>query len=450
MQATGSAWERLHVATTSSHDIREADKLIKKKLCCYFIVAVGVMTACGGFLANHVVQKFHTNNARAAELRARQNNAKYANRSVQNDFVHNLDAMSGNIEYRDAPGPLDLWEQGIDRTGYIFSDLEVFKLRVNETVDRMTASICGYPEKDRLVVISASGHGRDIAINIAKAMNQLHKKGSWRPKRSWVFCLFYGSKDRCAEAFREDSQHKIVGYVAIHGDMHGTRSAGVLRDQIHVLGSGVQQSTVVDAVNETEAFYVGTYGPEVRADIVTDSLPRLPIGIPHVLLKHSRGTSAKSTDDMLRDQKILTRIVALAMWSLSESLFFRWDPRTFNDTMHQALEIVPKEARREKDALKNTITKLTDSVIDFNYHLDKQVDKLNDFEVRQYNDKLLDFERAMFCSDQFSRSQTDIARFKNFSSQSIDQVKSTLKDIRNCFVLANRIIRDKDLCNILS
>ena len=47
------------------------------------------------------------------------------------------------------------------------------------------------------------------------------------------------------------------------------------------------------------------------------------------------------------NQKVLAQIVGLAMWRLSEEIFFQWDPKYFSEIMNNALTTIKSEELRE-------------------------------------------------------------------------------------------------------
>ena len=69
---------------------------------------------------------------------------------------------------------------------------------------------------DRYVVLSASGEGVGVALELAKIFNQIQGEYRWKPRRSIIFCLFSGSLNSCPEILSNLMPHKIVAYIVVH------------------------------------------------------------------------------------------------------------------------------------------------------------------------------------------------------------------------------------------
>jgi hypothetical protein len=62
------------------------------------------------------------------------------------------------------------------------------------------------------------------------------------------------------------------------------------------------------------------------------------------------------------------------------------------------------------------------------------------------NDRLIDLDRALLCSDLSLRSKTDFMKFKILLHEPAHIIKTNLNEIRNCYKAANKIILDQACC----
>lgn len=69
---------------------------------------------------------------------------------------------------------------------------------------------------DRYVVLSASGEGVGIVLELAKILNRIQGEHRWKPRRSIIFCLFSGYSNPCSEILSTFMRHKVIAYVVIH------------------------------------------------------------------------------------------------------------------------------------------------------------------------------------------------------------------------------------------
>lgn len=66
------------------------------------------------------------------------------------------------------------------------------------------------------MVLSASGEGVGVALELAKIFNQIQEEYRWKPRRSLIFCLFSGSLNPCPEILSSFMSHRIVAYIVVH------------------------------------------------------------------------------------------------------------------------------------------------------------------------------------------------------------------------------------------
>ncbi|XP_011498724.1 PREDICTED: uncharacterized protein LOC105362890 [Ceratosolen solmsi marchali] len=415
----------------------ESSEFVTKRMCFSFLFSVGFLCLLGGFLLGRFASDRTIVMHERRMLQELQGNGLQATKDLQIALLDILNASSFHEDFEMDSSVQNLRQQGVNGVKDIFADLSIFRLNVNETKTSTVATICGIQEQDRYVVLSASGEGFDVAITVAKTLDNIYRNKGWEPKRSLIFCVFLGSTDFCNEKFLNHIKPKIVAYIAVHGN------AARGSDEIVVSGSGMVQATILDAMNEIKYYhknlFKGVHSP--------NSLPRLNLDIPHAVLSFLNPNS--TSQNIEQNQKILAQIVGLAMWRLSEEIFFQWDPKYFTEIMNKALTIIDlKELAESKENLNETVTMLTDSITNFNSDLEK-INIMKSLDVRMANDKLIDLDRALLCSDLSLRSKTDFTKLKILLHEPAHVVKMNLNEICNCYKAANKILLDQAYCKMI-
>ncbi|XP_016845443.1 uncharacterized protein LOC100679547 [Nasonia vitripennis] len=416
----------------------ESSEYVSKRMCFSFLFSVGFLCLLGGFLLG----RFATD--QTIKMRERRilddlaGNGLLVTKDLQLQIVDLLNASVFHENYTMDASVETLRKQGVERLRDVFADLSIFRLNVNETETSLVATICGTVEQDRYVVLSASGEGFDVAIKLAQILDNIYRTKGWEPKRTLIFCVFYGSTDYCGKRFLNRVKPDIAAYIAVHGNAaRGT-------EDIVVSGSGMVQATILDALNEIKFYH--RLDNSFKAKQSPNSLPRLNLDVPHAVLSFVNPSSNLTTEEVELNQKILAQIVALSMYRFSEEIFFQWEPNYFNEIMSKALGLIKSEELKEtKDHLNQTVAMFNHSLVEFNQKL-KDTYVLNAVDVRMMNDRLLDLDRALLCSDTKLRSITDFVQFMRFPHEPAHTVKMDLNNIIDCYKAATEIILEQAYC----
>lgn len=70
---------------------------------------------------------------------------------------------------------------------------------------------------DRWIVLSLSGDGTRLGLELARILEKLRLHHNWIPQRTIVFCFFDGPRDSCGDNLSDYSKSMIVAYLAVHG-----------------------------------------------------------------------------------------------------------------------------------------------------------------------------------------------------------------------------------------
>ena len=62
------------------------------------------------------------------------------------------------------------------------------------------------------------------------------------------------------------------------------------------------------------------------------------------------------------------------------------------------------------------------------------------------NDRLINLDRALLCTDTSLRSKTDFVKFKMFPQEPAPFVKMNLDDITDCYKAADNILLEQAYC----
>ncbi|KAK1117245.1 hypothetical protein K0M31_016800 [Melipona bicolor] len=256
--------------------LSESSEFVTKRMCFSLIFSIGFLSLLGGFLLG----RFATQ--RAIEFRAEKKRLELAGNGLENtEYLQHL--MLEQLER----APLDpdfemkwdyLKEDDTRQVNKILSNLSLVE-KVVEHQSCIVATARGSRESDRYVVLSTSGEGVGVAVELAKIFNQIQREYRWKPRRSIIFCLFSGSLDSCPEILSNLMPHKIVAYIVVHHQ--------VLQGKGHfiVSGSDIIQSMVLESAGIVKNWF--SYNSQLLPlnDISYNvATSRLDLNVPHAVL----------------------------------------------------------------------------------------------------------------------------------------------------------------------
>ncbi|KAJ8673492.1 hypothetical protein QAD02_004754 [Eretmocerus hayati] len=434
--------QRVVSLQTGRNFTEPASDFVTKRLCMSFLFAVGLMCLLAGFMLGGQAADWSNRMREQKAMRELADNGMQPTRKHQGLMLDKLNASTFHPNFEDDEDVKTLRRQEITRNRDIFADLSIFKLNVEEGKKTTVATICGTEEPDRYIVLSASGEGFDIAVKIARTLDYIHRHEGWEPKRTLIFCVFFDSTDHCSKKFLDRIKPKIVSYIAIHGN-------AATGDQIGVSGSAMVQSTIFNSIEQTQVYHENTF----NGIHLENTLPRLNLDVPHATISFVESSSSKQNTTKAiveRNQKILAQIVGLSVWTLSEEIFFRWEPKYFSGIVDQALTTITSEGLREsRDSLNHTLAELIDRVTNLNSNLNK-MDIFKSLPVRMVNDRMLDLDRALLCSRDTPTneimSRTDFTKFKMLPFVNVDEAKRDLQEMSDCYAAASSILLERAFC----
>ncbi|KAK1117246.1 hypothetical protein K0M31_016800 [Melipona bicolor] len=345
--------------------LSESSEFVTKRMCFSLIFSIGFLSLLGGFLLG----RFATQ--RAIEFRAEKKRLELAGNGLENtEYLQHL--MLEQLER----APLDpdfemkwdyLKEDDTRQVNKILSNLSLVE-KVVEHQSCIVATARGSRESDRYVVLSTSGEGVGVAVELAKIFNQIQREYRWKPRRSIIFCLFSGSLDSCPEILSNLMPHKIVAYIVVHHQ--------VLQGKGHfiVSGSDIIQSMVLESAGIVKNWF--SYNSQLLPlnDISYNvATSRLDLNVPHAVLSFMDNNITHNVNHHEREMHkiVLAQIVGQTIWRFSECLIIKWNPSYFNKAVSEALKSINNtELLEVKEKMQQTVDKLLTSIKVFNKKID--------------------------------------------------------------------------------
>ncbi|XP_076656683.1 uncharacterized protein LOC143361293 [Halictus rubicundus] len=418
--------------------LNESSEFVTKRMCFSFLFSVGFLCLLCGFLLGRFSMQ------RALEFRAEKKRIELAgnglnsNENLQRFMLDRLEKAPLDADFEVSWKSFGLAQDRVRRANQILSNFSLVD-RVVEYQSYVVASVRGSREPDRYVVLSASDQGVGVALKLAKIFNDVQWQHGWKPRRSIIFCLFFGPADPCPETLFSSTKHRVLAYVVIH--RQGLQGRGPLI----VSGSDVVQSVVLNAAKFVRDFY--SYKNQfvtVDSMYYNSTISRLAIDVPHAVLSFVNSDLTFNDGDEDKSRKVmLEQILSLSIWRLSECLIMKWDPSYFNETISTALKpINSTEFLEIKEKIQETSVKLLNNIDTLNGRIDT-VDNTNTLDTRILNDLMMDFERALLCPDTKSQSKTSWAEFLSLNHNSYNISLTYLKEMVKCYEAAVQLLQNR-------
>ncbi|XP_076384227.1 uncharacterized protein LOC117219067 [Megalopta genalis] len=411
--------------------LNESSEFVTKRMCFSFLFSVGFLCLLCGFLLGRFSMQ------RALEFRAEKKRLELAgngldsNKYLQRLMLELLKTAPLDDDFEVTWKSFDLLKDDVQRANGILSNLS-FVDKVVEHQSYIVASVQGSREPDRFVVLSASEQSVGVALKLAKIFNDVQRQHGWKPRRSIIFCLFFGPEDPCPGTLFRFTRHRVLAYIVIHHQ--GSQGRGPLI----VSGTNVVQSVVLDAAKYVRDLY--PYNDQyatLDSMYYNSTISHLVLDVPHAILSFT-------DDDESESRKVmLAQILSQTLWRLSECLIMKWNPSYFNGTMSRALESINStEFLEVKEKIQVTSVELLNNVDTLNGRIDA-VDSTNTLDTRILNDLMIDFDRTLFCPDTKFRSKTNWAEFLSLNHNPYNISLMYLKEMVKCYEAAIQLLQNR-------
>ncbi|XP_029173155.1 uncharacterized protein LOC114942022 isoform X5 [Nylanderia fulva] len=138
---------------------------------------------------------------------------------------------------------------------------------------------------------------------------------------------------------------------------------------------------------------------------------------------------------------ILTQMISQTMWRLSESIIIQWEPKYFNKTVNEVLELInSKKFQDVKETLKRTSRDLVTAVKDLNAKIDA-TEITQTLQIRIWNDLLLDLDKTLLCFDHSIALRID--ELTALAQLESNETLNNLKKIAKCYEDAIQMLQEK-------
>lgn len=408
----------------------ESSEFVTKRMCFSFLFSVGFLCLLCGFLLGRFASE------RSLEFRTEKKRLEFAGNGLENtEHLRNLLFQKlGQASYEtDWTAPV-LEAKETAKITEVLSDLSVFH-RIIKNNSYVLATSHGSREPDRFVILSASGKGIGIAIELAKIFNQIQSEYGWMSRRTLVFCLFFGTFDICPTVVPNFIRNKVVAYIALY-DVNLRGNGNFIFAASNLIKSmALKDVRVVENFNSSENHNVFNVNNLVRRDVL---LSDLTLDVPHVAFSFQKNNIANGENGSNASFKLyaipLAQLVGDTIWRLSESLVFHWDTGHFNDTISSLLDgISTSELFKMKDNIKKTIIQLISVMQILNQRIDAAVGS-KPLDLRILNDLLMDLDRIILCPNKYTR-------FKSFHIQTSDML-NYLNELQKCYTAAIQLLQE--------
>lgn len=325
------------------------------------------------------------------------------------------------------------------RVNGVLSNLSLVQ-KVVQHQSYIVATARGSREPDRFVVLSASGEGVGIVLQLAKVFNEIQREYTWSPRRSLVFCLFSGPSNPCTGILSSFMPHRIVAYIVVHHQALQGKGPFI------VSGSDIVQSMVLESAAIVKDWY--SYNNQLlylKSTLYNASTSRLALDIPHAVLSFMNNNVTYNENHHEKElRKItLTQILGHAIWKLSECLIVKWNPNYFNETAYKVIKSINgTELLEVKEKLQQTLDKLLTNIKTFNGKIDV-IDNIKTLDIRILNDFMMDLDRVLLCSDKQYRSRTDWTNFLRLNHRSYNAISMFLNEMVKCYENTIQFLQDR-------
>ncbi|OAD56834.1 hypothetical protein WN48_02359 [Eufriesea mexicana] len=411
--------------------LSESSEFVTKRMCFSLIFCVGFLSLLCGFLLG----RFETQ--RAIEIRAEKKRLELAGNGLENTeylqrlVLEQLERAPLDPDFEVKWDTLNLKEDDIRQVKTILSNLSLIE-KVVEHRSYIVATTRGFREFDRYVVLSASGEGVGVALELAKIFNQIQEEYRWKPRRSLIFCLFSGSSNPCPEILSNFISHKVVAYIVVHHQ--------ALQGKGHfiVSGSDIVQSMVLESASTIKNWF--SYNNQLLSlnnTFYNLTTSRLPLDIPHAVL------SFMNHHERELRKIILAQILGQTIWRFSECLIIKWYPKYFNETAFKVLESINStELLEVKGKLQEILGKLLIKINTSNEKIDT-IDNINTLDTRILNDFQMNLDRILLCPDKEQQSKTDWIELFRLTRKPFNIILKRINEMVKCYDNAIQLLQDR-------
>ncbi|KAK2576432.1 hypothetical protein KPH14_005765 [Odynerus spinipes] len=412
----------------------ESSEFVTKRMCFSFLFSVGFLCLLCGFLLGRFASE------RSLEFRAEKKRLEFAGNGLEHmeHLQHLLFQKLGEASYETDWTTSTVEGRDTAKISEMLSDLPLFH-QIIKNGSFVLATSHGFREPDRFVILSASGKGIGVALELAKIFNHIQSEYGWIPRRTLIFCLFFGSVDICPTMIPNFVRHKVVAYIALYDDnLRGNgnfifAASNLIRSMI------LQDITIIKKLNSSENHDAFNVNNLAHRDIL---LPHLALDISHAafsfIKKNASMNSGSGNNAGFKLYHIpLAQLVGDIVWRLSESLAFHWDARYFNETVVNVLETINTSKTLDfKDDINKTIVQLTSAIQVLNQRIDT-TDGSKSLDLRILNDLLMDLDRVLLCPNKYISSKS----FRTLPQQSSDTL-NYLNELLKCYKAAIQLLQE--------
>ncbi|XP_076637891.1 uncharacterized protein LOC143350019 isoform X2 [Colletes latitarsis] len=425
----------------------ESSEFVTKRMCFSFLFSIGfVCVLCGFLLGRFSTQRIVESHAENKRLEFAGNGLE-STRYLQHLLLQRLEGAKLDADFEQNCASLNFTEDIVDRVHGILSNFSLIdRVVVHPTC--IFANARGYREPDRYVVVSASGEGVCIVLELAKIMNDIQREHDWKPRRSLIFCFIFGSSDSCSEILFQNAfvHSRIMAYVVVHHRVF--QEAASIVKNLHFHNDRSISSNNASSNN---------------------TISRLALDIPHAVLSFVNNGITIDENDHERNMRkiILAQILGQTIWKLSECLIMKWNPRYFDETVSKALDSIDSTKFFTNkgtyfgyfensvlsilnknifflclDEIQETSVRLLIEVKIFNGMIDA-IDTTNVIRTRILNDLMMDLDRTLLCSDRKFVSKTDWAEILKLAHEPFNVISTRLKQVLKCYETAVQLLQNK-------
>ncbi|KAG7200192.1 hypothetical protein KM043_000624 [Ampulex compressa] len=398
----------------------ESSEFVTKRMCFSFAFSISFFALLCGFLLGRFSAQ------RTIEFRADRRRLEFAGNGLESReylrdiFVRHLEEATFEQDGIVAGGKVD--KQCVRET---FGNLSL----VNEVTDNgssLVSFVRGAREPDRYVVLSIDEESAGIALELAKELNGIHVDQEWRPRRSLVFCVFFGRFDVCADALPSFLRSRVIAYVALYA----TATPG--DRYLAISGSEIMRSIVSEILGHVRHFNTKL---SISEEISTKlDVSQWVFDMPRVMLTYvnKNVTRYERDDDENKHGIMLAKIIGKSVWTLSESFILKWDSKYLNVSALKALEVLNNTSSVVIADIHGTVKSILNYAMVLSYKAEN-MECTNELEIRRFNDLIMDLDRRLSCYDPKYLFTTDRRTSPIPNESSNDGISMVLEKTLKCY-----------------